>query len=209
MLGEQIELTARIIIEQFPKVHENTEPYFVLVSTILSQRSRDENTEKAAYQLFEDGWDVYDIAAKQPEQLYERIKPAGLYRQKSINIIETSKMIIKEHDGKVPSTIEQLTQFPGVGRKTANIVLWVSFSIPAMAVDTHVLRIGNRLGWIETKNPTESEFALMEVLSKDLWGPINGSMVEFGKAVCQPRKPLCDMCPISRYCEFFNKGQAS
>jgi len=209
VLGEQIELTARIIIEQFPKVHENTEPYFVLVSTILSQRSRDENTEKAAYQLFEDGWDVYDIAAKQPEQLYERIKPAGLYRQKSINIIETSKMIIKEHDGKVPSTIEQLTQFPGVGRKTANIVLWVSFSIPAMAVDTHVHRIGNRLGWIETKNPTESEFALMEVLSKDLWGPINGSMVEFGKAVCQPRKPLCDMCPISRYCEFFNKGQAS
>ncbi len=208
-MGEQIELTARIIIEQFPKVHENTEPYFVLVSTILSQRSRDENTEKAAYQLFEDGWDVYDIAAKQPEQLYERIKPAGLYRQKSINIIETSKMIIKEHDGKVPSTIEQLTQFPGVGRKTANIVLWVSFSIPAMAVDTHVHRIGNRLGWIETKNPTESEFALMEVLSKDLWGPINGSMVEFGKAVCQPRKPLCDMCPISRYCEFFNKGQAS
>jgi endonuclease-3 len=195
--------TANIIIKHFPKVHHNKEPYFVLVSTILSQRSKDENTEIAAANLFSDGWTVYDIAKKNPEELYDRIKPAGLFRQKAANIVRTSKILCDRYEGNVPDKLEELISLPGVGRKTADIVLWVSFGIPAMAVDTHVHRISNRLGWITTKNPLESEFALMEVLPSNLWGPLNGAMVEFGKAVCNPRKPKCEICPISEYCHYF------
>jgi len=199
--------TAEMIIEKFPKTHTNTDPYFVLVTTILSQRSKDENTEKASNQLFHDDWGVYEIAGKEPVDLYERIKPSGLYRQKAKNIVETSKILINEFKGKVPPDIDKLTQLPGVGRKTANIVLWVSFGIPAMAVDTHVHRIANRLGWIRTKTPEKSEFALMKVLPSSLWGPINGSMVEFGKAVCKPRTPLCSICPVNQFCQYYLSGE--
>ncbi len=195
--------TAETIIREYPKVHTNTDPYVVLITTILSQRSKDENTEKASEQLFYDGWTVHDISLREPEELYEKIKPSGLYRQKAKNIVETSKILRDKYDGVVPSNIDELVQLPGVGRKTANIVLWVSFGIPAMAVDTHVHRIANRLGWINTTKPEKSEYALMEVLSRDLWGPINGSMVEFGKAVCKPRTPQCSICPVSAFCQYF------
>jgi endonuclease-3 len=206
-LNQTIINTAETIIKEFPKTHTNTDPYVVLITTILSQRSKDENTEKASNQLFQDGWDVYEVAKKDPEELYDKIKPSGMYRQKAKNIVETSKVLIKEYQGKVPPDIEKLTQLPGVGRKTANIVLWISFGIPAMAVDTHVHRIANRLGWINTKTPEKSEYALMEILPSRLWGPINGSMVEFGKAICKPRTPLCSLCPINQSCQYYLSGE--
>jgi len=206
-LNQTIINTAETIIKEFPKTHTNTDPYVVLITTILSQRSKDENTEKASNQLFQDGWDVYEVAKKDPEELYDKIKPSGMYRQKAKNIVKTSKVLIKEYQGKVPPDIEKLTQLPGVGRKTANIVLWISFGIPAMAVDTHVHRIANRLGWINTKTPEKSEYALMEILPSRLWGPINGSMVEFGKAICKPRTPLCSLCPINQSCQYYLSGE--
>jgi len=207
-VNQKIVQTAETIIEQFPKHHSSTDPYVVLITTILSQRSKDANTDKAAAQLFQDDWDCYDIAKKEPEGLYERIKPSGLYRQKAKNIVETSKILIEQYQGKVPANIDQLTRLPGVGRKTANIVLWVSFGIPAMAVDTHVHRIANRLGWIQTRTPAKSESALMEVLPPSLWGPVNGAMVEFGKAICKPRTPLCSQCPISPNCDYYLSQEA-
>lgn len=206
-MNQTIINTAETIIKEFPKTHTNTDPYVVLITTILSQRSKDENTEKASNQLFQDGWDVYEVAKKDPEELYDKIKPSGMYRQKAKNIVETSKVLIKEYQGKVPPDIEKLIQLPGVGRKTANIVLWISFGIPAMAVDTHVHRIANRLGWINTKTPEKSEYALMEILPSRLWGPINGSMVEFGKAICKPRTPLCSLCPINQSCQYYLSGE--
>jgi endonuclease-3 len=203
LLSSDFEKTATIIIKNFPKVHQNKDPYFVLVSTILSQRSKDENTEVAAANLFADTWNVHDIASKDPEELYDRIRPSGMFRQKASNIVRSSKILCDKYSGHVPNTLEELTALPGVGRKTADIVLWVSFGIPAMAVDTHVHRISNRLGWINTKTPQESEFALMKLLPEYLWGPLNGAMVEFGKAVCNPRKPKCERCPISDCCGYF------
>ena len=206
-MNQQIKETAETIIREYPKKHTCTDPYVVLISTILSQRSKDENTEKASMQLFRDGWTVYEISKKEPEELYDQIKPSGLYRQKAKNIVETSKILRDKFQGNVPSTIDDLIQLPGVGRKTANIVLWVSFNIPAMAVDTHVHRIANRLGWINTTTPEKSEYALMAVLSRDLWGPINGSMVEFGKAVCKPRNPQCSVCPVRTSCQYYLSGE--
>jgi len=201
--SERIIKTARTIVERFPKVHSDKDPFRVLITTILSQRSKDENTEIAADRLFSTYGKITEIASKEPEQLYDLVRPAGIYRQKSKRIIEVSRILLEKYSGKVPENIDELTKLPGVGRKTANIVLWVSFSVPALAVDTHVHRIANRLGWIKTRSPEKSEYALMKVLPGELWGPVNGAMVEFGKAICKPRRPLCRECPVKTYCDYY------
>ena len=196
-----IEEQARLIIEKFPRSFEERDPFKVLIRTVLSQRTRDENTDEAARRLFEAGYDSPEKLAKaSPESLYELIKPAGMYRQKAERIIEISKKIMEDFGGKVPERLEDLLKLPGVGRKTANIVLFVSFSKPAIAVDTHVHRISNRLGWVKTKTPEETEMALMKILPKELWGPINGSMVEFGRRICRPVSPKCSECPLKNLC---------
>ena len=128
-----------------------------------------------------------------------------MFNQKSKNIIAISKIIENKYKGDVPDNLEELLELPGVGRKTANIVLFAGFGIPALAVDTHVHRISNRLGWIKTKKPEDSEFQLMKVLPEELWGPINLSMVDFGRTVCKPQKPLCNECEFSSCCALFNK----
>jgi len=195
--------TAEEIIRLYPKFHEFKDPFVVLISTLLSQRTKDENTERATKALFSTFKDVFELSGEKPEKLYELIRPAGMFRQKAERIIEISKIITREYDGIVPSDMEELLKLPGIGRKTANIVLYVSFDKPAMAVDTHVHRIANRLGWIETVKPEESEYELMKCLPENIWGPLNGAMVEFGKKTCKPRKPLCDVCEISVNCKFF------
>lgn len=194
---------AQMIIDKFPREHMETDPFKVLVSTILSQRSRDENTEIASKQLFEKYGDVYSIAKAKPEDLYELIKPAGLYKEKAERIIQVANILIEKYDGKVPDTLEKLVELPGVGRKTANIVLHVSFGQNALAVDTHVHRISNRLGWVKTKTPEQTEEELKKILVPSLWGPVNGSMVEFGKNICRPISPKCEICFLTECCKYF------
>ena len=203
-----IEKVANLIIEKFPRVHFNKEPFYVLVSTVLSQRSKDENTEVAAKNLFEKFKNPAELANAKPEELHELIKPAGLYRQKAKRIIQIAKILQENYNGKVPDSFDELLKLPGVGRKTANIVLYVSFGIPSLAVDTHVHRISNRLGWVKTKNPEETEFKLMKLIPKNLWRPLNGSMVEFGKKICKPVKPDCKNCPIKKYCNWEGKNDS-
>jgi endonuclease-3 len=197
---------AKIIIENFPYLHEFTDPYIVLVSTVLSQRTKDENTRKATIQLFEKYKDVNEIAKLNPEDIYNLIKPAGMYKQKSERIINLSKIIVEKYNSKVPANIDDLVMLPGVGRKTANIVLYISFGQEAMAVDTHVHRIANRLGWIDTKKPEDSELEIMKIISKELWGPLNGSMVAFGQQVCKPRNPKCNICPLKEFCDYYKEN---
>jgi endonuclease-3 len=203
-----IEKVANMIIEKFPRDHFNKDPFYVLISTVLSQRSKDENTEIAAKNLFKKFKNPAELANAKPEDLYELIKPAGLYRQKAKRIIQIAKILQEKYNGKVPNSLDDLLKLPGVGRKTANIVLFVSFGIPSLAVDTHVHRISNRLGWVKTKNPEETEFKLMELIPKELWGPLNGSMVEFGKQICKPVKPECKNCPIEKYCNWEGKNDS-
>ncbi len=196
---------AKLIIEKFPRNHEERDPFRVLIRTILSQRSRDENTDEAAERLFKAGYDTPEkLASAKSEELYNLIRPAGMFRQKARRIIEVSKEILKRFGGEVPDTLEDLVSLPGVGRKTANIVLYVSFGKPALAVDTHVHRISNRLGWVKTKVPEQTEIELMKILPEELWGPINGSMVEFGRNVCLPRNPKCALCPLKEECPSAN-----
>ncbi|PLV59103.1 endonuclease III [Thermotoga sp. KOL6] len=200
-----IEELAREIIRRFPRDHKEKDPFKVLISTVLSQRTRDENTERASTKLFKVYRTPEDLAKVKPEDLYELIKESGMYKQKAERIVEISKIIVEKYNGKVPSDLEELLKLPGVGRKTANIVLWVGFGKPALAVDTHVHRISNRLGWVKTKTPEETEKKLKKLLTKDLWGPINGSMVEFGRKVCRPVNPKCEECFLKKHCEFYRK----
>lgn len=194
---------ARLIIENFPRTHDEKDPFKVLVTTILSQRSKDENTEKASIQLFAKYENINAIAVAKPEDLYELIKPAGLYKEKAARIVQTAQIILEKFNGNVPNSINELLTLPGVGRKTANIVLYVSFGQQALAVDTHVHRISNRIGWVKTKTPEQTEDELKKILDPNLWGPINGSMVEFGKSICKPVSPKCKKCFLNVCCEYF------
>jgi len=194
---------AEKIIESFPRYRHYKDPFKILISTVLSQRTKDENTEVAANKLFEVYRTIEELSKANPKDLYELIKASGMYRQKSTRIVDIAKIIHNKFNNKVPNNLEDLISLPGVGRKTANIVLFVGFGIPAMAVDTHVHRIANRIGWADTKKADDTEKELVELIPKDLWGPLNGSMVEFGKNICKPQNPLCDKCFIRYCCEYY------
>ncbi len=203
MTKSQIVFIARKIVEMFPNRFENRDPFKILISTILSQRTKDENTAVASENLFRRYPTVESLAKASPQELYDLIKPSGMYRQKAERIIKISKIILEKYNGKVPAKLDELLKLPGVGRKTANIVLYQGFLIPAIAVDTHVHRISNRIGFVITKTPEQTEQELSKVLPVELWGPINVSMVKFGKLICRPRNPKCEECPFTKGCKYY------
>ncbi len=175
-------------------------PYLVLIACILSLRTNDLTTYPATLRMLEIGKEPADFAYCDVETLAKAIYPVGFYKNKARQIVELSKIIVEELDNKVPNTIEELIKFNGVGRKTANLVLAKGFGIPAICVDVHVHRICNRLGYVKTKTPEETEFALREKLPEKYWLDINTLLVTHGQNVCKPQKPLCNICPIKKYC---------
>ncbi len=177
-------------------------PYLVLIACILSLRTNDKTTYPATLRMLELAKTPQEMAKVSEEDLANAIYPVGFYKNKAKQIIELSKTIVEKLNGKVPDTIENLTKFNGVGRKTANLVLAKGFGIPAICVDVHVHRIFNRIGYVNTKTPDETEFALREKLPQKYWLDINTLMVTHGQNVCKPTKPKCDECPIREYCEF-------
>lgn len=191
------------IVKLFPRERFSSDPFKILICTILSQRTRDENTESACEKLFARYRDAFELAKASAADLYELIRESGMYRQKAQRIVEVAKIIVEKYHGRVPNKLEELLSLPGVGRKTANIVLYQGFGRPAIAVDTHVHRISNRLGLVKTKNPEETEEELKKLIPKRLWGPMNGSMVEFGRRICLPVRPRCENCPLNQECNYF------
>ncbi len=187
----------------FPRDGFSKDPFKILISTILSQRTRDENTELATARLFKKFPDLASLATARPEDLYDLIRPSGMYKQKALRIIQVVQKLLHEYDARVPDDLEELLKLPGVGRKTANIVLYHAFGKDALAVDTHVHRISNRLGFVKTSRPEQTEERLSKLIPKELWGPLNGSMVEFGKTICQPRRPKCHLCHFKEECKYF------
>ena len=177
-------------------------PYLVLIACILSLRTNDKTTYPATLRMLELAKTPQEMMNISEGDLANAIYPVGFYKNKAKQIIELSKTIVEKLNGKVPDTIENLTKFNGVGRKTANLVLAKGFGIPAICVDVHVHRIFNRIGYVITKTPDETEFALREKLPQKYWLDINTLMVTHGQNVCKPTKPKCDECPIREYCEF-------
>lgn len=186
---------------------ERRDPFRVLVSTLLSLRTKDEVTEVASRRLFQRASTPKTLLKLTPRQIEKLIYPVGFYHTKARRLLEVSRILLEEHRGKVPSTLDELLELPGVGRKTANLVLVEGFSEPAIAVDTHVHRISNRLGAVKTRGPEETEAALMDVLPKRHWIIYNELLVGFGKTVCRPISPHCSRCPVFPMCDRVGVGR--
>ncbi|BDZ71625.1 endonuclease III domain-containing protein [Methanobacterium petrolearium] len=185
------------------RVFEDGDPYRVLIRTILSQRTRDDNTDRASAQLFSKYKTIEDIANADPTHLEPLIRPAGFYHVKAKRIVDVSNELLDDFKGKVPNNIKDLLKLPGVGRKTANCVLVYGFQIPAIPVDVHVHRISNRLGLVNTKTPEETEEKLIKLVPKEYWIELNDLMVQFGQTICRPQNPLHEQCPLQEICDFY------
>jgi len=178
----------------------------VLLATVLSARTRDEQVLKVYPKLRAKFPKLRDLAEAKTSDIEKPLSEIGLYRAKARAMKGIAQALIKEHGGKVPSTREALVALPGVGRKTANCVLCYAFKVPAIAVDTHVHRIANRLGWVRTKRVEDTEQALMRLIPKDLWLHVNRVFVQFGRNVCIPGRPRCWKCPVLRFCAYPHKN---
>lgn len=177
-------------------------PFLVLIFCILSLRTKDETTYPASLRLFKLGREPKDFLLVSEDAVQKAIYPVGFYRNKAKNIIKIAKILAGQFNSVVPDDVDELCKLPGVGRKTANLVVAKGFNKPAICVDVHVHRICNRLGYVSTKNPDETEIKLREILPKKHWKVINTLFVTFGQNICKPISPKCSTCPVNMYCEF-------
>ncbi|MBI4150489.1 endonuclease III [Candidatus Woesearchaeota archaeon] len=177
------------------------DPWHILIGTILSARSKDEVTEPLCEELFKHYPNAKALANANSKDVERMIKRIGFYRNKTKHIIATSKIILEKYHGKVPETMEELLHLPGVGRKVAGCVLVYAHSKDAIPVDTHVHRVSNRLGWVKTKKPEQTEQALMKLVPKKYWQVVNDYLVWHGKTTCKPITPECSRCVVRKWCK--------
>lgn len=175
-------------------------PFRVLVSTVLSLRTKDETTAEASRRLFAEADTPAGILGLGEKKIRDLIYPVGFYRVKAKNIVGICEKLLDEYGGEVPDTVEELLGFRGVGRKTANLVVSLGYSKPAICVDIHVHRISNRWGFVDTENPLETEMALRDALPRKYWIEYNSLLVALGQSVCRPVSPFCSRCPVSGRC---------
>jgi len=189
------------------EIERRRDPFRLLVACVISLRTKDEVTAQASARLFAVAATPETLARLQETRIAKLIFPAGFYNTKAKQIREISRRIARDHGDRVPADREALLALPGVGRKTANLVLGLGFGIPVICVDTHVHRISNRLALVRTKNPEETEHALEKVLPRRLWIEINDLLVTFGQNVCQPVSPWCSTCPLAARCPRIGVGR--
>lgn len=171
----------------------------MLISTIISLRTKDKVTFESSIRLFEKAETAESMVKLEAEEIAELIYPAGFYKTKADNIKKICRLILDE-GGEVPQTQEGLLAYPGVGLKTANLVLSLGWGIPAICVDIHVHRIANRMGWVKTTKPDDSEKALRKILPLKYWIPINELLVLYGQQICTPQSPHCSRCALNQLC---------
>ena len=179
---------------------QTDDPFKVLVATILSARTKDETTAKACERLFEKVKSLEDLEKLNAKEIQKLIYPVGFYKTKAKHLKKLPGILKEEFNGKIPNEIDDLLKLPGVGRKTANLVRAVAFNKDGICVDIHVHRITNRLGYVKTKTPLETEMKLREKLPKEYWEKINSLFVAFGQHLCRPISPHCSRCHIIKYC---------
>jgi endonuclease-3 len=180
---------------------EQREPYRVLISTLLSLRTQDQTTGPAAQRLFALADTPQAMVTLDRQTIERTIYPVGFYRTKAVQILDISQRLLTEFGGRVPDDIDTLTTFHGVGRKTANLVLAEGYGIPAICVDTHVHRISNRWGYVQTKDPLGTEMALRQKLPREYWIEYNPMLVALGQHCCKPTSPMCSVCPVAEFCK--------
>jgi endonuclease-3 len=189
-------------------INHKRDPWVVLVSTILSLRTKDAVTLIASNKILAKAPNPEKLLTLSQEEIEQLIYPAGFYHTKAASLRNISAILIERYDGQVPNTMDALLALPGVGRKTANLVLTEAFDQDAICVDVHVHRICNRIGFIETKTPDESEMKLRDSLPFKYWKTINSLLVLYGQQVCKPVSPLCSSCGINTLCEKNGVGKS-
>jgi endonuclease-3 len=201
-IGSVLEAVAKAVRPYRTPVEANhaSTPYRLLVSTLISLRTKDAVTDAASARLFAKAGTPEAMLRLTPREIEERIYPAGFYRTKARTILGVSRRLVEERGGRVPDTLDELLDLEGVGRKTANLVLTLGFGKPGICVDTHVHRIANRLGYVRTETPDETERVLRSRLPRTWWRRINGTLVVFGQRICTPLSPRCSACPVASRC---------
>jgi endonuclease-3 len=200
-------------LQQDPSVttvaeHYSHDPWAVLVSTILSLRTKDEVTLKTAKQLLEQAPGPKELARLREDKIARLAYPAGFYRTKAANLKKIAAILLEQYNGDVPADMDALLALPGVGRKTANLVLIEAFDLPGICVDVHVHRISNRCGWLCSKTPEETEMILRAILPKKYWKGLNALLVLYGQNLCRPVSPFCSLCAIKEYCRRVGVGKS-
>jgi endonuclease-3 len=202
---------ARAVGQPLDRSHAGQTPqavFALLVTTMISPRTKDEVTDAAAMRLLAVA-PTPDALARTPERrIAELIYPAGFYRTKAASLRATARRLAQDHASRVPATLEELVALPGVGRKIASLVLSVGHGVDAICVDTHVHRIANRMGWVATRDPYGTEMALRALLPRRYWAPINHLLVSFGKRICTPTSPRCSICPVAARCARVDVGRS-
>lgn len=182
---------------------EHSNPYELLVATILSAQCTDERVNQITRKLFPAFPTPHHLAQASFEEVAELVRSAGLWQTKARNLIKTAQILVEQHGGQVPQTREELEALPGVGRKTANVVLANAFGIPTIAVDTHVFRVANRLGLASASNVNQTEEQLMEAIPQEYWIDAHHWLILHGRALCKARRPLCTECPLQEHCQYY------
>jgi endonuclease-3 len=181
-------------------------PFQLLVATMLSAQSTDRTVNKVTKRLFEAYTDVESFLQLEQSTLEKEIKEIGIYRNKAKNIRAMCKELIARFQGEVPSNMDDLITLPGVGRKTANVVLSNAFNIPALAVDTHVFRVSNRIGLAHSSNVLDTEYDLLNNIPRELWSSAHHWLIWHGRRICIARKPKCELCPLTQYCCYYRQN---
>ena len=211
VLSRKDALTVMDILEKtYPSAKAEldfTNPLELLVATILSAQCTDVRVNKTTPVLFEKYKTAKDYAEADLEELMEIIRPCGFYRTKANHLIGAGRVMEESFQGQVPRTMEEIMTLPGVGRKTANVVLSNAFGVPGIAVDTHVFRVSNRIGLCDTDTPEKTEMALQKIIPKDRWSQSHHVLIFHGRRCCAARKPKCTVCPVSEQCLFWRKKQ--
>lgn len=205
---ERIEKILEVLGETYPDAKcalDFRTPYELLISTILSAQCTDVRVNQVTEELYKEYNTPGKMVSLSEEELGEKIKSCGFYKNKSKNILGASRDIIQKHNGEVPQTMEELIELPGVGRKTANVVLSNAFGVPAIAVDTHVFRVSNRLGIAKGDTPEQVERGLMENVPREQWSDTHHYIIWHGRQICKARKPQCEICPLAPYCDYFSE----
>jgi endonuclease-3 len=213
MNNNQIKSVLKIVEEEVKKwkipaienLNKHHDPFKVLISSILSQRTKDKVTEEASRRLFSLADNPQKMSELSSSKIKKAIYPAGFYRKKTRVIKQISNILMEKYNGAVPHKMDELLELPGVGRKTVNLVLSVAYNKKAICVDTHVHRITNRWGYVNTETPYETEMFLRKKLPKQYWKKINKLLVSFGQNICKPVSPSCNICKISKYCLYYKK----
>ena len=207
-MKDKVEKIMKILLKEFKVYRKPTirrtsskkDPFKTLITCLLSLRTKDENTEKVSKSLFSVVGTPEEIIKLPIKKLEKLIFSSGHYKKKARTLKHVCEVLIKEFDGKVPKTREDLMSIKGIGPKTSNIVLCFVYGENVIPVDTHVHRIPNRLGWVKTKKPEETEIELMKIIPKKYWKEVNTTFILFGKKICVPISPKCSICPVNKLC---------